>query len=199
MPPLPADALEANVLQSFRRLLLNYENNSDQFETQEQELQLEIAELEREKQGWDVALANLDQLRKMPDFDPKAWFKMFQDDTIASQRVIATIAENKVQLDELRQKKAEQEFFIQYRAEAMESLQRFADDILEAPFKIKQRLIAGSVAGSIVVTPLPDGQFEISIPWKLNLLLLRETLAVLCPDGADANNVNHKNGCIRRG
>ena len=62
---------------------LTYENNSDQFETQEQELQLEIAELEREKQGWDVALANLDQLRRMPDFDPKAWFKMFQDDTVA--------------------------------------------------------------------------------------------------------------------
>lgn len=199
MPPLPADALEANVLQSFRRLLLTYENNSDQFETQEQELQLEIAELEREKQGWEVTLANLDQLRRMPDFDPKAWFKMFQDDTVASQRVIATIAEKKVELDELRQKKAEQEFLIQYRAEAMENLQRFADDILEAPFKIKQRLIAGSVAGSIVVTPLPDGQFEISIPWKLNLLLLRETLAVLYPAGADANNVNHKNGSIRGG
>ena len=70
---------------------------------------------------------------------------------LLSQRVIATIAEKKVELDELRQKKAEQEFLIQYRVEAMESLQRFADDILEAPFKIKQRLIAGSVAGSIVV------------------------------------------------
>jgi hypothetical protein len=30
--------------------------------------------------------------------DPKAWFKMFQDDTVSSQRIIATIAEKKIQL-----------------------------------------------------------------------------------------------------
>ncbi|MGD0511042.1 MAG: recombinase family protein, partial [Candidatus Micrarchaeaceae archaeon] len=202
LPPIPADNLEEDVMQSFRRHLLNYDYDPHRWEEREQELQQEIAELQRERQGLDVSLANLDRLRKETNFDPAAWFKLYQEDTISAQRVEGTINEKIKELEEVHHKKSEQEFLIKYRTEAMDSLRRFAHDILHAPFQLRQRLIAGSLAGKITIKTLPGTRFEISVPWRLKLCLLREILDALLYDGdpdgggngAGANTGNRSNG-----
>ena len=179
LPVVSADFLEHAVLNAFVGQLLNSDSNPQQYDEQEKTLKSEIEELKAQKATCDVSLENLNRLRKLPEFDPDAWFAMYQEDTIALQRIVVSIAEKKSNLADIRHQKEENQFLAKYREESKDSMEQFALDILNAPFEIKRQAIEGSLAGKIIVVPITDGKFQITIQWRLKLANLQDILKTL--------------------
>lgn len=178
---LSADNLEEQVMRSLQRHLLDFNPNPKRWDEKEKELQQEIALLENEKREWNSSFENLDRLRKETNFDPVAWVKMYEDDTAAVQRIERNISEKRDELGKVGQSKSDAEFLCEFGTEVLAHLRIFVQNILTAPLQVRQRLIAGSIAGRIVVKSLPDGLYEISIPWRFNLPLLRQILNEVTP------------------
>ncbi len=200
LPPITADELEDKVLHSLHQLFLGdeYFDSNPNREIKERELQSEIDRFKAERRGKAQALKNLDLLLEKSNFNPEDWQRKYTSYQEAISQLDLIIAEKCDELEQLQQLKIQEQFLQEFRNNRIDNLRCLLQNILNAPLQAKQRLIYGSISGSIAVRSATD----FDIQWKFNLPLLREIISEISPpdpptgtDGGGINRMNDKYRC----